>query len=110
MRSILLGALLLMSINAFGDGDDYDYATSPIHLAMIVTYDTNGVAQAYYEIRDGDALKEFESFFPGYRDFAEFESNEWKTTTYRIYMCLYSGRAIKIISDGERWGVTTGGD
>ena len=89
--------------------DDYDYATSPIHRVMIVALDDNEETAAYYETSDEDELATLESFFPGYRAFPQSDSNEWgERTKYRIYMCLYAGRTIKIISDGARWGVTFG--
>ncbi len=88
----------------------YDYKTSPIHAALVITYDESGtVPEAYYEIRDEDLLEEFESFFPGYREFKQFDDREDWTTQYRIYMCLYAGRTLKIVSNGQKWGITFGG-
>ena len=88
--------------------DGYDYTKSPIHRVMILGQDSNGVTQAYYEFDDEAKLKTFEELFLGYREFRQSDSNEWGETKYRIYMCLYAGRTIKIISDGKRWGVTFG--
>lgn len=88
--------------------NSYDYQTSPLHMAMVLQYDANNVPQTCYEIRDDKLLKELEGFFPGYREFTQFESNEWEATTHRIFMGLHAGRTIKIISDGKRWGVTFG--
>ncbi len=75
---------------------------------MICAVDADGTTTAYYEIDDEEQLKKFESFFPGYREFVQSEDNTWGQTRYRIYLCLYAGRTIKLICDGERWGVTFG--
>ena len=90
------------------DQQAYDYATRPIHRTMIVQQDADGETEAYYEFDDEAELEECEALFPGYREFRQSDSNEWSETKYRIYMCLYAGRTIKMISDGERWGVTFG--
>ena len=86
----------------------YDFISSPIHRAMILAQDDFGETCAYYEIDDEYELVKFEKFFLGYREFRQSESNDWGETKYRIYMCLYAGRTIKLISDGLRWGVTFG--
>ena len=88
--------------------ETYDYVTSPIHRAMVLAQDSAGATQSYFEINDKTQLKAFEEFFPRYREFPQSDSNEWGQTKYRIYMCLFAGRTIKIISDGKRWGVTFG--
>ncbi len=87
---------------------NYDFGTSPVHRAMILQEDAEKRTQAYFEINDKTELSRFEGFFPGYRQFIQSESSEWSKTKYRIYMCLFAGRTIKIISDGTRWGVTFG--
>ena len=87
---------------------DYDFNTSRIHRAMILEQDADKKTQAYFEINDPTELSALEHLFPSYREFVQSESNEWTTTKYRIYMCLFAGRTIKIISDGKRWGVTFG--
>jgi hypothetical protein len=90
------------------DQDTYNFQTSPIHRAMIMEEDGDRRTLRYYEINDKVQLAAFEELFSGYRDFEKSDSNEWKGTKYRIYMCLYAGRTIKLISDGQRWGVTFG--
>jgi hypothetical protein len=104
----LIGGLLMMASGESSPVEEYDFRTSPIHRAMIVRLDGDGSTNAYYEFDDEQILKDFEKLFAGYREFRQSSSDEWGDTKYRIYMCLYAGRTVKIISDGKLWGVTFG--